>query len=204
MKKTFTLFSLVLFSQVVVAQETLLGNGINLNKIGFMVAPGYQQTKIAGENVGFFQIKGGVILDDRFTIGAFFGESSKDIRPAAFEGQLPSRANVDFSMGGGFVEYTLFSSKLIHFTFPLAVGVLEMEGDDYGSGVREGESTSVFFEPGAHLEFNIHKYARFFAGAGYRIMNNPSQERGFIPRPENALNLQVGIKLGMFRIKDSN
>ncbi len=207
MKKLLLIVGMALTAQLAFAQEstepnTLLGSGVNLGKIGFMVSPGVDFTKVAGEGTGFYQLKAGLVFNDKLTVGGFYGESFNEIRPQSFGTDYPASANVDLGIVGGFVEYTAFSNKLIHLTFPLMVGVLEMEGDDYGRGVEEGESRSWYFEPAAQLEVNIHRYARLYGGAGYRIMNEPSFTSGFIPEAGSAWSFQLGLKLGMFRIKN--
>lgn len=207
MKNVFMLMALVFCSQFSFAQEeaetqTMLGKGIDLTKLGFMVSPGFQVSKVAGENVGFYQFKGGLVFNDKVTVGGFYGESTNEIRPLAIESGLPASANVDLRMGGGFVEYTLFSHKMFHLTFPFAVGILEMEGDDYGRGMEEGESRKLFLEPSAQLELNLHQYARLHAGIAYRLMTGSGYSRGSIPDADNSINFQVGLKIGMFSFKN--
>ena len=141
MKKYLLLAAISLLATKTIAQqnepETLFGSKINLSQIGFMVDPGFQFTKVAGVNTSFYQIRAGVVFNDKFTIGGFYGESPTEIRPASFASGLPATANVNLSMGGGFIEYTPWSGKVVHLTFPVAIGALNMEGDDYGYGNQD-------------------------------------------------------------------
>ncbi|TNF43098.1 MAG: hypothetical protein EP311_03910, partial [Cytophagales bacterium] len=98
--------------------ETLFDGKISLSGLGLFVDPGFQATQIAGENTGFFLFRGGLTFGDKLSLGGFYGQMTNDIRPASFENILPPRAHVDSYQAGGFIEYTLQASKMIHFTFP--------------------------------------------------------------------------------------
>lgn len=183
-------------------QETLFGEKISLSNLGVMVEPGFQYTRLAGEGAGFFHLRGGIVFNDKITLGGFYGQLLNEPRPASFDvAQLPSRAHLDSYMAGGFVEYTAFSSKLIHLTFPLAIGVMEMEIDDEGRNFDFEETKTLFLEPKAMLEINLHRFARLNAGLGYRIMGSKIEEFPGVPEAGNALTFQVGLKMGMFSFK---
>lgn len=78
-----------------------------------------------------------------------------------------------------------------------------MEGDDYNRfNDIDGERRSFYIEPAVQAEVNLHKYARLYAGLGYRFMGNSNTFGSFIPEAENAVTFQVGLKLGMFRLKN--
>nr|MCU0402732.1 hypothetical protein [Algoriphagus sp.] len=91
--------------------ETLFGNKLSLSNIGIMVSPGFQWTQIAGEGAGFAQFRAGVVLNDKLTLGGFYGEMINQVRPASFSNILPPVAHLDSYQAGGFIEYTLHSSK---------------------------------------------------------------------------------------------
>lgn len=198
------MFGLLLSSTSLIAQEdtkTLFDSPISLSKIGIMVDPGFQVTKIAGESAGFFLFRGGLVFNDRITLGGFYGQLMNDVRPASFVNVLPERAHLDSYKAGGFVEYTVFSNKVVHFTFPLAVGVIEMEIDEEGRGFDYEETKTLFIEPGAQVEVNLHRFARLHAGMGYRIMGSEIENFPGVPQADDALTFQVGLKMGLFRMK---
>ena len=147
-----------------------------------MVAPGFQWTQLAGEGTGFAQFRAGVILHDKLTLGGFYGEMINQVRPVSFANTLPARAHLDAYQAGGFLEYTLHSSKLVHLTLPLSVGMMEMEIDEEGRDFDYEETKTFFVEPGAQLEVNLHRFARLHAGVGYRIMGE---------KIENSLKLKL-------------
>lgn len=205
MKKVLVIFLATCFSiGSLLAQEepeTLFGNKLSLSNFGFMVAPGFQWTQLAGEGTGFAQFRAGVILHDKLTLGGFYGEMINDVRPVSFANTLPARAHLDAFQAGGFLEYTLHASKLVHLTLPLSVGMMEMEIDEEGRDFDYEETKTFFVEPGAQLEVNLHRFARLHAGVGYRIMGEKIENSPGVPDAGNSLTFNVGLKMGLFQIK---
>lgn len=205
MKKVLVIFLATCFSiGSLLAQEepeTLFGNKLSLSNFGFMVAPGFQWTQLAGEGTGFAQFRAGVILHDKLTLGGFYGEMINQVRPVSFADALPTRAHLDAYQAGGFFEYTLHSSKLVHLTLPLSVGMMEMEIDEEGRDFDYEETKTFFVEPGAQLEVNLHRFARLHAGVGYRIMGDTFQNSPGVPDAGNSLTFNGGLKMGLFQIK---
>lgn len=181
--------------------ETLFGNEFSLSNIGIMVSPGFQWTQIAGEGAGFAQFRAGVILHDKLTLGGFYGEMINQVRPVSFANTLPARAHLDAYQAGGFLEYTLHASKLVHLTLPLSVGMMELEIDEEGRDFDYEEAKTLFVEPGAQIEVNLHRFARLHAGVGYRIMGEKIENIPGVPNAENSLTFNLGLKMGLFQIK---
>jgi hypothetical protein len=207
MKKILLFTAAISLSQISFAQEkaepeTLFNKKVDATTIGFMVSPGVNFTQVAGESAAFYQIRAGVVLWDKLTLGGFYANTFDELRPASVLIDFPN-ANLDVHAAGGFIEYTILSSKLFHLTIPVALGTLEMEGDEYdGIDELEGERRTFYVEPAVQAEVNLHKYARLHAGLGYRFMGNSTATGAFIPEADNAVTFQVGLKLGMFQIKD--
>ena len=181
--------------------ETLFGGKFSLSNLGIMVDPGMQFTQIAGTGAGFIQFRSGLVFNDKLTLGGFYGELINEVRPDSFSNLLPNRAHLDAYQAGGFIEYTLFSSKLVHLTFPLSLGVMEMEVDEEGRDFDYEETKTFFVEPGAQVEVNLHRFARLHAGIGYRIMGSEIENFPGVPGAGNSLSVNVGLKMGLFRIK---
>jgi hypothetical protein len=194
--------SQISFAQETIEQETLFNKNIDGKNIGFMVSPGVSFTQVAGESAAFYQIRAGVVLWDKLTVGGFYANTFDELRPASLLVDFPN-SNLDVYAAGGFIEYTILSGKLFHLTIPVAIGTLEMEGDDYNRfNDVDGERRTFYIEPAVQAEVNLHKYARLHAGLGYRFMGNSNTFGAFIPEAENAVTFQVGLKLGMFRLKN--
>jgi len=204
----FSLGTFNSYSQENKETQTLIGKGISLNKIGFMASAGADYTQVSNVDAGLFTFKGGLVINDALTIGAYYGESIWDIKPRELSPLYGVNANMDFKVFGGLLEYTLYSNKLWHLTMPLKIGAIEVELDDYNPTMPplwERDNYERYFlsvEPQLHLELNVHPYARVFAGAGYRFSNTELYSQGgYVPSPGNAVSAQIGIKIGMFRIK---
>ncbi len=190
-------FPMNLFAQDDNEASTLFGDGkgISAKDLGFIVAPSYGLTEMDGSTTSLFNLRVGVNLKDRFSLGAYYSTSLNEIRP-----QSESLQNIymDYWTGGGFVEYTLFSKKLAHLTFPLYVGYGEVEMDNEPDNIELGEANFFQVEPSALLEINLHKYVRFNIGAGYRFVGQMNY-RNFDQSHISGLTGYIGLKFGLFK-----
>ncbi|EIM73361.1 hypothetical protein A3SI_18151 [Nitritalea halalkaliphila LW7] len=184
------------------APKTLFSAKPDGKNLGIMVAPGLQLTQLADAGSLFFTIQGGLVIQDKFTIGAFYGKVLNDPRPLPAFQDLPARAHLDAWQAGGFLSYTWQANRLVHLNFPLYIGVMELEIDDAGRAFDFPESTTLFFEPGAQMELNLHRFARLYAGVGYRIMGATFEQAAGVPAAGNALTFSVGLKMGIFKFSD--
>jgi hypothetical protein len=175
--------------------ETLLGE-LSFSSIGSMVEPGLQFTQVAGEAAVFYNFRAGISFNDKWTVGGFYSHLLADIQP---EMNMPL---LDSYQVGGFIEYTPWSSSLVHLSFPLSVGVMELDTYSLTSPYDSSETHSLLLEPRALAEVNLHRYVRLNAGMGYRIMGRPFQEVAAVPEAGNALTFQIGLKLGLFNRAD--
>lgn len=173
--------------------KTLLGSGssIGLKDLGFFLSPAYGLTQMDGSSTSLFNLRGGVTLGDQFALGASWHTSVNEIMPQP-------NVYMDYWMAGGFMEYTLFAKKLIHFTFPLFIGYGEVEMDDERGNPGLGEANFFQIEPSASLEINLHRYMRLNIGTGYRFVG-PMNYRNFDQSDISGLTGYLGLKFGLFR-----
>src|SRR5690606_29734267 len=172
--------------------------------LGIMVDPGYQLTQVAGESASFFLFRGGIVFNEKITLGGFYGESLNQVRPNSFAGFLPSSAYIEAFQAGGFVEYRVFANNVVHVTFPVSLGIIELEIDEERRGMDFEETQTFFVEPGDQVEINLHRFARLHAGLGYRIMAGDIESFPAVPDADNSLSFNVGLKMGLFRIKQQD
>jgi hypothetical protein len=193
----FTMFQVNSFAQDTNEAKTLFGSGnpISTKHLGFFVAPSYGITQLDGSTASLFNLRGGVNYKDKFSFGAYFNTSLNQIRP---QSETIQNIYMDFWTVGGFAEYTLFSKKVAHLTFPLYVGYGEVQMDDEDGDVELGEANFFQIEPSALLEVNLHKYVRFNIGAGYRFVSQMNY-RNFDQSDISGLTGYVGLKFGLFR-----
>lgn len=105
---------------------------------------------------------------------------------------------MDYRAGGLLIEYTLLPKKVFHLTFPLQVGIGEVEMDNNRGSANLGEANFFKIEPGALLEVNLHKFVRLNSGITYRYIGDVSY-RNLTARDLSGIQLQVSIKIGLFR-----
>jgi hypothetical protein len=176
--------------------NTLLGSGKLIDKeaLGFFVAPAYGFTQMDGSNAHLFHVRAGATFKDRWALGAFYNVSMNEIRPVS---ELLNNVYMDYWALGGFLEFTAWSKKLAHVSFPLYVGMGEVEMDNEAGEARLGEANFFQIEPSALLELNLHKYVRFNLGAGYRIVGDMTY-RNFNQSDISGITGYVGLKFGLF------
>ncbi len=192
-----TMLQINVFAQDHQEIKTLLGseNSISTKDLGFFIAPNYGLTQMDGGITALFNLRGGINLKDKFSIGAYFNTSLNEI-----EAQSETIQNIymDYWTVGGFAEYTLFAKKVVHLTFPLYVGYgeVQMDNENGDAGLREANFFQI--EPSVLSEINLHKYVRFNIGAGYRFVGQMNY-RNFNQSAISGLTGYVGLKFGLFK-----
>lgn len=159
-----------------------------------MIAPTIGLTSIDQAFAVFAQLRTGIVLNNKFGIGGFYGQTINEFVPKS---ETFSNIYMDYKVGGGYLEYTVFSNRLLHLTFPLMVGVGEVEMDNQRGAAGLGEANFLHIEPAALLEINLSKFFRLHAGVGYRFIG-PINYRNLSQTNLSGLNAQVGLKVGLF------
>lgn len=177
--------------------KTLLGDGasITTENWGFFIAPAYGITLMDGSSASLFNVRGGLNIQDKISVGAYTGTSINEINP---ESETVQGVYMDYWSVGGFAEYTILSKKAFHMTVPLFVGYGEVEMDNENGDAGLGEANFFQIEPSALLEVNLYKYVRFNLGAGYRVVG-PMNYRDFNQSDISGLTGYIGLKFGLFR-----
>ncbi|MBY0479062.1 MAG: hypothetical protein K2Q24_15545 [Chitinophagaceae bacterium] len=198
---TIILASLLIIGMNAMAQKqkTIINPGVN-PKIGVAVSPTYEFSRIDKAPASFLGVRGGIVLADKLTVGGVFKTSINQIIPKS---ETDKSVYLHTYMFGGLLEYTLWSDKVVHLTFPLAIGAGKVEMDRLDnirsiSGQPYGEKTFFFAEPSALVEINLHKYVRLNAGAAYRFVGNMAY-RNFNQTALTGLSGVIGLKFGLFK-----
>lgn len=167
----------------------------NIKSLGFFVSPSVQVSQIDGAPAVMVNGRVGLSVSPKFALGGFYQGSVGEIYPTSENSRLNY---LDYRSGGAFLEFAPWSSKLIHLTFPVLLGVGELDMDnDFGQAGRE-EVNVVHVEPQVQLQLNVHRYVKAFAGVGYRWVNSHTF-RNMTEQEVRGVTGQVGIKLGLFR-----
>ena len=206
-QNTLILASLLLLSMNALAQEkseqkTLFGkNGTGTRPgLGFAISPYYQVGSIDKATASIGGVRGGIVLSDKLTVGAVFQTTINDIMPKS---EIDQNVYLHMNMFGGLLEYTLWSDKVVHLTFPIAIGAgkVEMERLDGVRGIPNypyGEKYFFSAEPSALVEINLHKYVRLNVGANYRFVGNMAY-RNLNQTALSGLSGVIGLKFGLFK-----
>ncbi|WKN42159.1 outer membrane beta-barrel protein [Tunicatimonas pelagia] len=193
----FVCISIASHAQDETEPKTLFNNSVSLSKLGFYVNPTYQIGSIDEATAHIFGVRGGVVLNPNWTVGGGYHWTVNNIDPAS---EPINNLYLDMRMGGAFVEYTVWSNQLFHLTFPLMIGVGEVEMDRETSNDTNpfGEENFFFVEPSAQLEVNLMKNIRFHTGIAYRIVGNMDY-RMLDQSDISGLTGVAGLKIGLFR-----
>ncbi len=195
--------------------KTLLGGTGTNNTFGFSITGLSQFTQVAGNSALMGGAKAGLIINDKLSVGGYYLQNLNEITgPTEFPNTY-----YDLKMGGAFVEYSLWSDRLVHLTIPLFIGGGELSLDDRGDDdlydwdSSYGDDYFFVIEPGIQAELNVHKYVRFHLGAGYRIVNGIDYQvtTGLAGATNNldlgnndisGFTISAGLEIGLFRIQN--
>lgn len=177
--------------------RALLGDGSDIGRkdLGFMAAASLGTTRMDGAHAALFNLRGGLTVKDRFTVGAYYNGSVNDIMPKS---ETTPGLYMDFRSVGGFVEYTAMSKRLVHLSFPLFLGYGEVEMDSDSGPTRLGEAEFFTVEPAALLEVNVFRHVRLNLGAGYRFVGRMDY-RNLTQGEISGFSGYLGLKIGSFR-----
>lgn len=174
----------------------------NRQAIGFYISPLVQAGPVASEMAGFATFKGALVFNRRFSVGGMYSFTFNEFTPAI---ETETDSYLDLRLGGLFLEYTLQPSRLLHFTFPLALGAGEIQNDwkdnsiNYNNEDTFGEDNFFFIEPGAMLEINLLPFMKLNGGVTYRLIPGGVDYRGLEASDISGLTGVLGLKLGIFR-----
>ncbi len=173
-------------------------------------------TNLNRRNAVELGVKGGIILRNRFLIGAngsFFINSfisNPEIATAYI-----NEFNTEGGVGGLYFEWIIFPHKKYHFTIPLFanVGMVYYMNNSYDLSVgawflREISSDNFkSLQPGIEFEINMSDYFRFAFGMYYRFttpvtLNFSKDDKTNIqlipPDGVQSLGLGMSVKVGYF------
>lgn len=176
--------------------QTLFDNGDSSREtqVGFWLAPKVGFTQLDGGFATLANLRAGVTFQEQFSVGLYFSSAINDVRPSSEP--LPS-LYLDYWTVGGFLEYTLWSHKLVHLSFPLYIGLGEVEMDSDDGDVGLGEANFFQIEPSALLEVNVHPNIRVNLGAGYRFIGSMNY-RNIDQSDLAGFTGYLGFKVGLF------
>lgn len=216
MKSKLNFFAaLLLISNVGLAQtdslkQTLI-NG-KINKVG-VVASVFGQ--YSGINGSYKPSSGGsfsFLFNEKFAVGL---SGFQFYNPNKVIGSIATRAKI----GGLQLEYNTNPNKVVHFSFPLLIGVGSASRDSIsstssnynrgGKGHRYSDNWNYsrnnhrpnfgVIQPGINVEVNLLKNVAVFGGLNYRIAVG-STSSTLSNKDLSGLGIQAGLKVGLFGV----
>lgn len=205
---------LVSFLIQVEAQDTmryLFGNA-HIRNIGIYIAPQAEAIQLDGDWRAAATGSIGLRFNNRFGIGVSCQRLIGD--PGTFNSIAPLSARIN-SMAFR-MEYTLMPNNMVHINIPLLFGRSRITADSINDinhfAFHEGRNNhgfyrdslsahNFFIQPGAEIEINLCRFAKFFAGAQYRLVLAQSGDAAIQKSFSNGLNINAGIRAGLFNIR---
>lgn len=204
--------------------QTLLGSA-KLRYIGIAIAPEAQGFMAADGFGGAVGNSVALIFNRRWSLGAS-GFMSRGFDPKLSDN---TGLAMRYAGGGGFLEFTPRPYRMLHLSFPLFVGAgsvrldsIGARGHDFnwpdrpghgdGFGRHDDNNREYFWivQPNVRAELNIARFARLYAGVGYRFavgptaLDYPNASGGtstLNTADLSGLTLQTGLKLGFFEFR---
>ena len=198
--------------------QTLFGKvKPKINKLGLYVAPEYQYFNAANTYSSARGISGMFLINERLALGAS-GYHVQNFTPKALNNDA---LRMQYSYGGGKIEYTIAPHRLVHFSIPVLIGAGMARVDSLGSfgrfndwndGGRRGRGNNgnqnPFFlvQPGVRVEANLFRFAKLYVGADYRLVAGSSSvsypsgttTANLSNSQLSGLSFSAGLKLGLF------
>lgn len=219
MKKSI-LAAMILVSSVAFAQDqprTLLSKN-KAGSWGYFVGASIQNGQMYNKSIWFSSLRVGTVLNNNWSIGGVYGRQLSNNNSSTTFIENPGMfEEFDLSYYAAFVEYRIKPHNLIHLAFPVNFGIFESSFEPYDFAFEnyiDAERFSVFVEPGVNFELNLHENVRIYVGVSYRLnltnvysdvaldLPDVSSEGFNTPNPENQFLWNVGIKVGLFDIKN--
>jgi hypothetical protein len=203
MKQYFIIFIFSAFAASISAQsgeetKTIFGNG--KPEMGYFLSPSCQIAKFAGSTAVIPGLGAGVIFNKNISLGLVYKLTVTEKTPV---GESDNRLYLHGQWGGIKAEYSIRPVNAVHLSFPLEIGVGEIETDlkdsyeNQSVTIPAGEAWFANIEPGVALEVNLHKYLKLNLSAGYRLVSDISY-RNLTEKNLMGFTSTATLKFGIF------
>jgi hypothetical protein len=192
---------------------------------GLYVSPEYQYGQLKNAFTPFAGSSVMLLFNQKFAIGATYQQTLNE----SFSPTGISPLSLRSEFGGLKMEFITKPSSAVHVTFPIVVGMGQLNVDSIDSNVKEpieinghgdfgkennkggfnGGNTYLVLQPGINIEANLIRNIKIYAGASYRyaIDVDGTANTATIPLAASVLNgasINVGAKIGFFNFQPSN
>jgi hypothetical protein len=212
-KTLFVAFLLSVLSFTVSAQDTIhtLLKLTKPHSYGIYVAPEVQYGQVKNAFTSFGGGSVMLMINNRFA----FGVTAQQSLTNTFSPKSLSPLFVQAQLMGGKIEYTPNPTAAVHVTFPLMLGVGEVQADSIGeknifgfmenhgrengfSKNRNGNGYAVI-QPGINIEANLLSFMKVFVGANYRFSILTDNNSALLTANTlQGVSISAGAKMGLF------
>jgi hypothetical protein len=177
--------------------KTVFGNG--KPHLGYFISPSCQFAPFAGSTAAIPGLALGVIFNNKISLDVVYKLTVTEKTPAGIDNSLYLHGQ----WGGIRCEYAIKPVNMVHISFPLELGVGEIELDlkdsyeNQADPIPTDEAWFANIEPGVALEVNLHKYLKLNLKAGYRIVSDLSY-RNLTEKDFMGFTTSAALKIGLF------
>jgi hypothetical protein len=180
---------------------------------GIYIAPEVQYGQVKSAFTSFGGGSAMLMVNNRFA----FGVTAQQTLSNTFSPKRISPLYVQSAIVGGKIEYTPNPTAAVHVTFPLMVGVGEVQADSLGenrffrsfegrgreyrgfSGGFNNGNSYVVIQPGINVEANLLSFMKLFVGANYRFsILNDNNSALLTANTLQGVSISAGAKVGIF------
>lgn len=178
--------------------KTVFGN--RKPHIGYFLSPSLQFGKFTGSTAVIPGIGAGIIFNNQISLEVRYKYITTENTPV---GEMDNRFYIDGQWGGIRCEYSIKPGNVVHLSFPLEIGIGEIELDLKDSYVNQhviilaDDAWFANMEPGVALEFNVWEYIKLNLSAGYRIVSNVTF-RNLSEKDLMGFTYSAALKIGIF------
>lgn len=192
-----TALTLIGKAQDNIQSKTVFGN--DKLHVGYYLSPSLQVGNFAGSTAVLPGVAAGVILNNSMSLELKYKFTISENTPAGVEDQ--------FYLHGQWIgfrgEYSIKPEKQVHVSFPLEVGIGEIELDikdayeNQSITIPTGDALFANIEPGVAIEVNLWKYLKINFSGGYRFVSNIAF-RNVAGKDLMGFTFSAGFKIGVF------
>lgn len=178
--------------------KTIFGNG--KPELRYFISPSIQFGEIAGSSAILPSIGAGVIFNNQLSLGLLYKFTITENTPS---GEADNSLYLHGQWFGIKGEYSIKPENVVHISFPIEVGIGEVELDikdafeNQHPELPAGEAWFANIEPGVALEINVWKYLKLDLSVGYRIVSDITF-RSLTERNLMGFTYSAGFKIGLF------
>ncbi|MBK8806375.1 MAG: hypothetical protein IPO21_06920 [Bacteroidales bacterium] len=173
---------------------------------GFYASVGVSMGYMNGNEYYERSFNPGIIVNRKFALGFEVSNFAANIDVFAKDDSFEFNSDFDGRSGGLFFAPIFFSTKVVHFSFPITLGVGELNGYAYRTDawgetflLASDDDYYAYIRPGVEVEINLRKRVRLGLNARYQHAIGVNFDDIYdLKNPLNGVVGGVNLKIGLF------